>query len=173
MMRLALAAVLGLVLACGGPDAAGPGTIEVEWIGGDTGQLRVPASAYWCAGDSVVEISGAAGDSGIAFAVLPRDTVSAGVFPVGMPLPLRSRPGARVAVRWPGETMVEGYYSLSGTVTVDSGADLNGSLEAVLRSVISGRQITLSGTFRDLRVEPGSATICGGTPPAPDDEGMQ
>lgn len=173
MRRLLVPVACALVLACRGEGAAGPGTIDVVWSGADTGQLLVAASAYWCAGDSVVEISGAAGDSGVALAVLPRDTLSPGVFPVGMPLPARTRPGARIAVRWPGETLVEGYYSLSGTVTVDPGTDLNGSLEAVLRSVVNGGEISLSGTFRELKVQPGSATTCGGTAPPPDDGGME
>jgi hypothetical protein len=135
--------------------------IDVRWTGADTGRLRAPAVARWCANDSVIEISGALGDSGVAVALLLSDSVSAGVFPVEMPLARRSRPGARVALRWSGVTLIEGYYSLSGIVSVDSGAEMNGSLEATLTNVNDRGQITLDGAFRDLSLQPGSAETCG------------
>jgi hypothetical protein len=171
--RRIMLAALAFGLGCGSDDPVGPGRIEVEWTGADTGQLRVAATARWCANDSLVEITGAAGDSGVALAVLPNDTVAAGVFPVGMPLASRSRPTARVAIRWPSETLVEGYYGLTGTVTVDSGAGLNGTLEATLRSVNDGGEISVIGIFRELRVQPGSQEDCGGGESvAPDGSGQ-
>lgn len=162
MKSLRFLVVPGLLLACRSGDAAGPGRIDVTWTGADTGALQLPASARWCANDSLVQITGASGDSGVAVAVLPIDTaVTPGVFPVGLPLQVRSRPGARLAIRWPSEPLTEGYYGLSGSVTIDSGSDLSGRLEATLKSVNDGREISMSGTFRELRVLPGTAESCG------------
>lgn len=161
MMRLALWSGLVLAVACRGDDATSPGQIDVAWTGADTGQLRVPATARWCANDSLMEITGAAGDSGMAVAVLPADTLEAGTFPVTIPLASRTRPSARVGIRWYGETLIEGYYGHSGTVTIDSGADLNGRIEATLRSVNDGGEISLSGTFRQITILPGSGESCG------------
>jgi hypothetical protein len=160
-------ALLALSLGCRGEPGTGPGRVEVEWTGADTGRLRVPATARWCGNDSVVEITGAAGDSGVALALLVRDTsVGPGVFDVAMPLAVLTRPAARVAVRWPGETMTEGYYGVAGTVTVDSGGGMSGSVQAMLRSVVSGREITMTGRFRELEVRSGSPGSCG-IPAAP------
>jgi hypothetical protein len=115
----------------------------------------------------LVEITGAISDSGVALAMLPRDTtVAPGDFPVGMPLPVRIRPAARVALRWVGERLTEGYYGFTGTVTIDSGGSLSGSVEATLRSVNDGREINLSGTFTGIRIQPGSAESCGASLPA-------
>jgi hypothetical protein len=154
MNRLLL---LSLLLgACGGDDATGPGRIEVEWTGADTGLLQAPAIARWCANDSLLEISGALGDSGVALAVIPRDSQLAGSFQVDPPLATRSRPSARVALRWPGETLIEGYYGLSGSVTVDSGAGFSGRLEATLRSVNDGDELNVHGVFHELTIVTGS-----------------
>jgi hypothetical protein len=160
--------LLGLILgACGGAETAGPGRIEVAWTGSDTGRLQVSATARWCANDSVVEIIGAAGDSGVALAVMPADSVRPGNFPVGLPIPTRSRPAARVALRWPGETLMEGYYGFSGSVMVDPGSAQSGRVEATLKNINDSREISVSGNFRELTVLPGSAESCGLAGPAP------
>lgn len=167
MTRLPLAALV-FALACRGGETTGPGRIEVTWTGADTGQLSVPGTARWCGNDSLVEITGFSGDSGVALAVFPSDTaVRPGVFPITLPLASRSRPTARVAIRWPGETLTEGYYGLSGTVTVDSGTSLTGSLEATLKSVNDGNSISMSGSFREIPIQPGSAESCA-APVSPD-----
>lgn len=168
MSRLLVLAAVGAALACREAETTGPGRIEVEWTGADTGQLRIAGSARWCPNDSLVEITGAAGDSGVALAVLSSDTtVTPGVFQVGLPLPAVRRPTARIAMRWPSETLTEGYYGLSGTVTVDSGSDLSGSLQATLRSVNDAGEISMSGTFRQLTIQQGSAGSCGSVLPVP------
>ena len=162
MKRLALLAVLAALVGCRENDAAGPGRIEVAWTGADTGQLHMAALARWCASDSLVQITGASGDSGVALVVMAADTsVTPGVFPVALPLRILSRPGARVALRWPGEMLTEGFYGLSGTVTIDSGADLSGSFEATLQSANDEREISMGGTFREITIQPGSAEACG------------
>jgi hypothetical protein len=160
--RLRLAALLVAALACGEDEISGPGSIEVAWTGADTGKLVVPASARWCPNDSLVEITGVSGDSGVALAVLPADTtIAPGVFSVGLPIRVRSRPGARVAIRWSETPLTQGFYGLSGTVTIDSATALSGTLEATLKSVHDDREITMSGTFRSLTISPGSAQACG------------
>lgn len=162
MNRILPLALLGLTLACRDDDPTGPGRIALTWTGADTGQLRVPALARWCGNDSVVEITGVAGDSGVAVAMLPRDSaLTPGELPVGMPLPARIRPSARVALRWVSETLTEGYYGLQGTVTIDSGSSLSGRVDATLRSINDGGEINLSGTFTGISVQPGSEESCG------------
>jgi hypothetical protein len=162
MNRYLLLAMLAVTAGCRDEDPTGPGRIAVTWTGADSGQLRVPALARWCANDSVVEITGAAGDSGVALAMLPPDTtVVPGAFPVGLPIAVRTRPAARVALRWVGESLTEGYYGLNGTVTIDSGARLSGRVQATLKSVNDGEEISLHGTFTEVKIQPGSPESCG------------
>lgn len=160
-MALALVAVGA---ACGSRSGEG-GRLEASWTGADTGRLSVPARADWCANDTLLQIIGEAGDSGLAIAVLPADSLAPGVYPVGVPTPRRTRPGARAGIRWFGETLIEGYHTLSGVVRVDSGRTLNGTIEATLKNVNDGAQLTLTGAFHNLVIEPGSPGRCGGGSP--------
>ena len=153
-----------LALACRGGESEAPGRIEVAWTGADTGRLEAPAVARWCSNDTLLEIVAEVGDSGVAVTLFPPDTVKSGVYPVGKPTSSRSRPSARLGLRWFGETLIEGYHSLSGVVTVDSGGAIDGTIDATLLSVTDGGQLNLAGTFRDLRVVAGSAALCGQEP---------
>lgn len=80
-MRAVSALLLLGFVACRG-DA---GRLSVSWTGADSGSLRVPVRATWCPLDSVLEITGADGDSGIALALLPADSLAPGIYPVMSP----------------------------------------------------------------------------------------
>jgi hypothetical protein len=144
-----------LIIAACSKEREGPGRLEVGWTGTDSGRLNVAATAQWCPVDSTLEITGIEGDSGVAVAIFPVDTIRPGVYPAGAPGQGMARPRAGVAFRRFGENLILGYYSMSGTVTVDSGFPLHGSLQATLKSVNTGDQVNLSGGFRGLAVEPG------------------
>lgn len=156
MRRLGLMVLLVLIAACSKEKGA-RGRLEVGWTGPDTGALNVPATAQWCPADSALEISGIEGDSGVAVAIFPADTMKPGVYPAGPPGEGMARPRAGIALRRFGENLILGYYSMSGTVTVDSGSPLNGSLQATLKSVNTGDQVNVTGSFRGLVIEPGDA----------------
>jgi hypothetical protein len=159
-------------VACRGQDG-GSGRIEVAWTGDDTGRFEVPARAYWCAGDSVLELIGESGDSGIAVALFPTDTVRAGDYPVGQPASNPIRPGARVALRWFGETVIAGFYSQSGTVAVEGGSELGGRVAASLIGVHDSRNLNLTGTFRGVPVLGGVPEVCGAGPAVSADTSVQ
>lgn len=159
-MRAVSALLLLGFVACRG-DA---GRLSVSWTGADSGSLRVPVRATWCPLDSVLEITGADGDSGIALALLPADSLAPGIYPVMSPGGnIRLRPQARVALRLFEETLVNGYYSISGAVTVDSARGLSGAFNAVLEGTTNGAQLMMEGRFRELDVEPG-VDSCVSTP---------
>ena len=157
MRRLGLILPLLLLIGCG-KQKEGGGRLEITWTGADTGRLETPATARWCAADTTLEVVGIEADSGGAVAIFPPDTVTPGVYPVGAPGQDMARPRAGVAMRKFGENLILGYYSLSGTVTVDSGSPLHGSLQATLKSVNTGDQVIVTGSFSGLVVEPGGAT---------------
>ena len=163
-MKMPVLPLLVMALGCGGEGRGGPGRLEVEWTGADTGNVEMPARALWCGPDSVLQITGALGDTGVAVVFLPEDTMRPGVYSVHLPLRARTRPGARLALRWPGRSAIEGFYGISGSVTVDSGETIGGTLEGTLRSADDGREITVIGVFRELTVQPGSAESCGSPP---------
>ena len=154
MRRAATGVIAGLFLsACGRGDAGGSGRILVSWTGADTGRLETRAFARWCAEDSVLEIVGEAGDSGVAVALFPQgDTVLPGVVPLGPPGSGRARPRGGVALRWFGENMIAGYYTLSGIVTVEESPGLAGRIEATVKNAMDGRQLTVAGEFEGLAI---------------------
>ncbi len=159
-MRAVILVILSLLPGCGdGGD--GSARLQLSWTGSDTGAFSGPATAIWCVRDTALEVSAAAGDTGIAFALLPADSVVTGSYAVGMPLAMRARPGARVALRWLGVNMIDGYYGVSGEVVLDSGAALQGRVEATMRDVNTGTEVTVRGRFDGLAVEQGSPNACG------------
>ena len=157
MRRPRLIIPMLLLAACGNEKKA-DARLALDWTGADTGRLEAPATARWCPADTTLEIAGVEADSGVAVAIFPPDSIAPGVYPVGAPGQVMARPRAGIALRRFGENLVLGYYSLSGTVTVDSGAPLHGSLQATLKGVNSGDQVNVSGSFNGLAVEAGGLT---------------
>lgn len=167
-------AVGGLVvMACGREEpAAPPGSrLEVQWVGGDTGKLVAPAVAEWCGSLRVLELRAMHGDTGIALALYPADSMSRGEYPIVTPERGEStRPSAAVALRWFAETSIRGFRGDSGAVTLtalDSGAGA-GNFAARLRSATEGSRLTVTGSFRGLTVGPAPAD-CAGVAEDPDD----
>jgi hypothetical protein len=71
-LRLVAAGLAG-ALACsvGGPADSPTGSLEVEWIGSDTGKLSAPAVAEWCDSLKLLELRAIHGDTGIALVFYP------------------------------------------------------------------------------------------------------
>jgi hypothetical protein len=168
-------AVCGLVLAtaCAREEVAAPagGTLEVQWVGSDTGKLVAPAVAEWCDSLRMLELRAVHGDTGIALVLYPADSAKAGDY--RMVLPERGdsiRPSSAVALRWFAETSIRGFRSDSGSVTVTAlgpGAG-RGSFGGRLRSATEGGRLTVRGTFQRITVTPAPAD-CAGVAQDPDD----
>ncbi len=157
-------AVSVIALACPGDKGSGS-SINLSWTGSDTGRLEVPASAQWCREDSVLIIRGEQSDSAVALAFFPRDSVISGNFTidgVGTPLP---RPHGRVALRWLGENLIVGYYSVSGSGSVGTGSPLAGRVESTLKSAVDGTQLKVTAAFTGIVVSP-ALPGCGSGIPA-------
>ena len=170
--RAALAIVLA---ACAAPEpktADGP-RLELQWSGADTGRMAVPATAEWCGALKVLEIDAVAGDTGLALALYPRDSIRPDSYPVLRPEQVDSvTPAAAVALRYFAETAVKGYQGDSGRVlvTVTPAGRLSGRFEAALKSASDGTRLHAAGAFRNLRVTPATRG-CVARPiprPAPD-----
>lgn len=138
----------------------GAGEISVRWTGSEQGRLSASASADWCAPLRLLEIRGIIGDTGIALAIYPEDSVTSGKYRVFDPARAESLPpAAALALRWAAQTSVKGFRGESGSISVErsgSGA-LSGRVAAAARSVTDTQTLAIEGSFSDLviRSRPG------------------
>jgi hypothetical protein len=105
----------------------------------------------------VLEIRAVQGDTGIALAIYPKDTLIPGRYRVVDPIRAESLPpAAGVAVRSFTQNAVKGFQGDTGTVFLDRSpsGELGGSVTAGARSVIDTQRVTIRGTFQGLTVHP-------------------
>ena len=153
-------ALLCLVVSCRvAPDKRdAAGRLEVQWTGSDRGQISGPATAEWCAPARLLEIRAIQGDTGVALALYPAETLAAGRYPVMDPVKAESLPPASgLALRWLTQTTVQGFQGDSGTVDLERSisGQISGQVRARARSVVDTQRVEVTGTFRDLTVRPG------------------
>ena len=149
------AGVMVLLAGCTGGERAdaGPARLEMEWSGQNKGRLAAPATAEWCDSLKVLEIRALSGDSGIAIALYPTDTIRSDSYAVMPPAKADSvPPAAAVALRYFGETSVKGYQGDSGRVLVraTTGGRVSGRFSASLKSAPDGSRLRAGGGTRAL-----------------------
>lgn len=152
-----LLALLVLAAACEGfPDrAADSAQLQAEWSGSTGGRIAGDATAEWCPARRLLEIRAIEGDTGIALALYPSDTLAAGKYRVMDPAKAQaSPPAAGVALRWFGQNAVEGFQGDSGWVELERAPSgrLSGTMEARVRSVNDAKRLTLTGRFQDVKI---------------------
>lgn len=151
--------VLAWVLACAQEPPPSEGSLEVSWAGKDSGSISGSANARWCALRRVLEVQTIQGDTGIALALYPGQSVVPGNYPVLESTRAESLPpAAAVALRWLGPSVVQGFRGDSGRVVLERTGEgrFSGRLSSRARSVVDTQRITLTGSFRDLVVRPDS-----------------
>ena len=144
------------------------GHLEAKWSGSDGGMISATASAEWCASKRLLEIRAIQGDTGIALALYPKDTLVAGRYRVMDPLKAESLPpAAGVALRWFTENAVKGFQGDTGTVFLDRSpsGELGGSVSGGARSVVDTQRVTVQGTFEGLTVRPSPGCLPPGRGP--------
>jgi hypothetical protein len=136
----------------------GAGQITVGWTGAEQGMVAGPATAEWCSISRVLEIQAIRGDTGVAIAIYPAETVAAaGIYRVRTPSKAESLPpAAGVALRWAAQTVIKGFQGESGSVALERlpSGQLSGRLTAVARSTTDTGSVAVTGTFRGLAVSP-------------------
>jgi hypothetical protein len=133
------------------------GRLDAGWTGADSGTISAHAAAEWCADRLLLEIRAIQGETGLAMALYPVDTIVSDSYPVVEPTRADSaRPSASVALRLFSQTAIEGYQGDSGMVLLErsSSGRLSGSLTARARSVLKGERIRLRGRFERVAVLP-------------------
>jgi hypothetical protein len=161
MMRCGVALALGLTLltACDARESqhAQAGRLEAEWAGADSGKISTPATAEWCAERLWLEIRAIQGDTGLAVALYPVDSIESDSYPVVDPTRADSvRPSASLGLRVFSQTAVKGYRGDSGAVLLarSSSGQLSGTVTARVRGVPNGEQVRLSSKFDRVAVLP-------------------
>lgn len=155
-MRNPVLLLVALAACTGSPEpAAEGGRLEVQWTGADTGGFSTAATAEWCDSLKVLEVRALRGDSGLALALYPADSVLRGTYRVLPPTRADSgRPAAAIGLRLFAETEMQGFRGDSGKVVIrPSSQGLRGEFEARVRSITDADRLTLRGSFRGAPVE--------------------
>jgi hypothetical protein len=148
-----LVAVLLVGCQPGAKPRSSEGNLEIRWSGREHGRISALASAGWCAPRHVLEIRSIRGDTGIAFAIYPAETLSAGVYRVVDPVRAESlAPAAALALRWLTPKLVQGFRGESGSIRLERSrsGQVAGEVSARARSVVDTQRVTVTGSFRDL-----------------------
>jgi hypothetical protein len=180
MLQRLIVAGLVAVPACASrePSDSRTGSLEVAWVGADTGTLSAPAIAEWCDSLKLLEVRAVHGDTGIALVLYPSDSatpavpVPPGAYPVLPPERADSiRPSVAVALRWFAETSIRGFRGDSGAVALEAAGPGVGAgrFSAHLRSATDGSRLTITGSFKGLTFTPASKG-CAGRPPEEPEE---
>lgn len=165
-----LVAVPGCSTGAGNESRQRAGSLDVEWIGSDTGKLSAPAVAEWCDSLRLLEVRAIRGDTGVALALYPPDSVRSAVavgrgeYRVISPEGADSiRPSAAVALRWFAETSIRGFRGDSGQVVLEAaGRDsAAGRFSARLRSISEGSRLSITGSFQGLTIIPAPGDCAG------------
>ncbi|HET6578497.1 MAG TPA: hypothetical protein VFG66_09245 [Gemmatimonadales bacterium] len=159
LRRCAPAVLLVLGAGCGKQAPAAPAgpRLETRWTGGDTAGFAAPAVGEWCDTLDLLEIRAAAGDTGIALAIYPGDSVQPGDYPIRPPdVADTASPSAAMALRWVAQTAVRGFRSDSGTLTLHRAADgaLSGSFTIHAHAVSDAVRLMVTGSFEDVHPRP-------------------
>ena len=160
-MRLGLALAFGVTLLTGCDvgeiQQAQAGRLESQWTGADSGKISTQATAEWCTERRWLEIRAIQGDTGLALALYPVDSIESDSYPVVDPTRADSvRPSASLGLRLFSQTAVKGYRGDSGAVLLvrSSSGRLSGKVTARARGVPNGEQVRLSGNFDRVAVLP-------------------
>jgi hypothetical protein len=162
-------ALLGVLAASAGcrPNAREPASgarLELRVTGSDTSTFAAPAHAEWCDSLKVLEIVATGGDTGVGIALYPRERVVPGAYPVRPPERADSvPPSAAIGVRWFSQTAIRGFQGDSGEVTITRASDgaLAGRFTGTAHAIAGRGQLTLTGTFHDLRERPATRGCTG------------
>lgn len=151
--------LLFLVASCrtGPGNSQKEGHLEAQWTGLGHGKISGPATAEWCAARRLLQIRTVQGDTGIALALYPAETIAVGMYRVVDPTKAESLPAAAgVALRWLAQTSVQGFQGDSGVVDLkrSTAGLLSGRIRVGARSVVDTQRVSVSGTFQDLTVRP-------------------
>ena len=166
-MRLILIPAVVVCAACAqrspAPARPGAGMMSVQWTGRLRGSLSAPATARWCAADTLLEIIAVRGDTAVGLTLIARDSARAEIYVVNETQNFApGRPQAAVALRLLGEMSLLGFEAIAGQVhvTQSGGPMVSGALDVRLRPVSGADTLQMKGSFERIPVG-AAAGVCG------------
>ncbi len=159
--RLRAAAVLAALAICVGGCSRIP-SMTARWSGADTGSAVLPARAAWCGRSGPLLLFAMSGDTGIAIAAYPADSLMAGNFPIADPAAGVIRPGAAVAARWIRRLVMSDLRGTSGRLTLQPTAGaVTGRFSTHAEGVTTTAQVSLEGSFSGVPLSRGGPDCAG------------
>jgi hypothetical protein len=155
-MRLPLLLALLVAAACTSGLEPSAGELVATWRDSLDARFQTLATARWCRRDSLLELFAVRNDTAVGVAILPRDTLTPGEYPVFPSTPFNSlRPQATAAVRWLDQAELKGFEGAFGKVTLTAGpaGTVSGTLDFLLRRTGSPDTLRVTGRFSGVRVE--------------------
>jgi hypothetical protein len=162
-MHRRLLLILLLCQACRPGPEPSSGELVATWHDSLNASFRTSATARWCRRDTLLELFAIRNDTAVGVAIIPRDTLSTGEFPVFPAVPFNSlRPQATAAARWLGEVELKGFEGVSGKVALTDGpaGTVSGTLDLLLRRTGMADTLRITGRFSGVPVQSGIAE-CG------------
>lgn len=155
MRRIPFLALL-ICLACRSGTEPSAGELVATWRDSVDARFRTPATARWCRRDSLLELFAVRNDTAVGVAIIPRDTLTTGEYPVFPAVPFNSlRPQATAAARWLGQIELKGFEGAFGKVTLTAGppGTVSGTLDLLLRRTGGPDTLRVTGRFSGVPVE--------------------
>jgi hypothetical protein len=154
-MRRSPFLILLLCQACTSGPEPSTGELVATWHDSLNASFRTSATARWCRRDTLLELFAVRNDTAVGVAIMPRDTLSPGDYPVFPAVPfIGLRPQATAAARWLGEVELKGFEAVSGKVALtDAPAGrVSGTLDLLLRRTGMADTLRISGSFSGVPV---------------------
>ena len=162
-MRLSRLLALLLCIGCRSGTEPSTGELVATWRDSSAASFRTSATAQWCRRDSLLELFAVRNDTAVGVAIMPRDTLASGKYPVFSPVPFKGiRPQATAAARWLDQVELKGFEGASGTVALTDGpaGTVSGTLDLLLQRTGAPDTLRITGRFSAVPVESAIAA-CG------------
>lgn len=154
-MRLSLLLTLLMCMACGSGTEPKSGELVATWHDSLNASFRTSATARWCRRDTLLELFAVRNDTAVGVAIMPRDTLTIGDYPVFPAVPfLGLRPQATAAARWLGQVELKGFEAVSGKVALTEApaGTVSGTLDLLLRRSGMADTLRIRGSFSGVPV---------------------
>ena len=148
--------VLLAATACDSGTEPSPGELVATWRDSLSAAFRTSATARWCGRDSLLELFAVRNDTAVGVALLPRDTLTGGEYPVFPAVPFNAlRPQATAAARWLDQVELKGFEGASGKVILTDGppGTVSGTLDLLFRRTGGPDTLRMTGRFAGVPVE--------------------
>ena len=155
-MRQRLILTLQVCKACRSGTEPSTGELAATWRDSLNASFRTSATARWCRRDNLLELFAVRNDTAVGVAIMPRDSLTGGEYPVFPAIPFNSlRPQATAAARWLDQVELKGFEGTSGKVILTDGrpGTVSGTLDLFFRRTGGQDTLRMTGRFAGVPVE--------------------